>query len=255
MLLMEEKMEEEISLGEILAIFKQHIGKIVLWSLMGLIVAGIYTFFFVTPSYQSTSKIVVNQTQNSSQSITNTDIQTNLNLINTYQSIIQEPIILEDVITATDSDLSIEELRSKITIETQNNSLVFGIIVSDKNPYIAADLANSISTSFENKIGNILEVESVTILSEAIPNLTAVSPNIIINLVLGLIIGLMIGMVISIISEMMNKTIKDDKFIEQLGWTNLGSILEMSTEEVTNTRINAIKNHRPVTDSLTRRRV
>src|SRR5699024_6470410 len=97
--------------------------------------AAAYTFFFVTPQYESTSKIVVNQTQNTGQAITNTDIQTNLNLINTYQSIIREPIILEDVIEMTDSNLTVSQLRNKITVQTQNNSLVFGVTVSDESPY------------------------------------------------------------------------------------------------------------------------
>ena len=91
-------MEEEISISELVTILKRHMGKVTVWCLFGLIITGIYTFFFVTPQYQSTSKIVVNQTQNTGEAITNADIQTNLNLINTYQSIIQEPIILEDVV-------------------------------------------------------------------------------------------------------------------------------------------------------------
>ena len=124
-------MEEEISLGEIFAILKQRIGSIITWSLTGLLLAALYTFFFVTPTYQSTSKIVVNQTQNAEQAITNTDIQTNLSLINTYQGIIKEPIILEDVITDTGSKLTLGELRDKLTVQTEDSSLVFGITIVD----------------------------------------------------------------------------------------------------------------------------
>ena len=126
-------MEEEISLGEIFAILKQRLGSIIVWSMAGLLLAALYTFFFVTPTYQSTSKIVVNQTQNSEQAITNTDIQTNLSLINTYEGIIKEPIILEDVITNTNSDLTVSELRNKLTVQTEDTSLVFGITVTDVN--------------------------------------------------------------------------------------------------------------------------
>ena len=46
-------MEEEISLGEIFAILKQRLGSIIIWSMAGLLLAALYTFFFVTPSYQS----------------------------------------------------------------------------------------------------------------------------------------------------------------------------------------------------------
>lgn len=226
-------MEEEISLSELFAILKRHMGKIITWSLAGLVLAAAYTFFFVTPQYESTSKILVNQTQNTSQSITNTDIQTNLNLINTYKSIINEPIILEDAIAATDSNLTVGELKNKITVQTQDNSLVFGINVSDKSPYVASELANAIATSFKTKIGDILEVESVTILSEAAPNINAVSPNVLLNLVLGLIIGLMLGIGISFLAEFMDNTVKDIQFItDNIGWSNLGTISLLSDKEI-----------------------
>lgn len=226
-------MEEEISLNELFQILKRNMGKIVIWSLAGLIFAGIYTFFFVTPQYESTSKIVVNQTQNTGQAITNTDIQTNLNLINTYQSIIREPIILEDVIVMTDSNLTVSQLRNKITVQTQNNSLVFGVTVSDESPYEAAELANATAASFEEKIGGILEVESVTILSQAMPVLSAVSPNIPLNMVIGLILGLMLGVGFAFLSEYMDNTVKGSQFInEHIGWTDLGAISLMTEKEL-----------------------
>jgi len=230
-------MIEEISLSEILAILRRNLGKIIIWALTGFILLGVYTFFFVIPQYQSTSKIVVNQTQQTGQAITNTDIQTNLNLINTYQNIIKEPIILEEVIEKTKSRLSTQELSDKLSIQTDSTSLVFGVTVADANPYVATDLANAIAETFQEKIGDILEVESVTILSQAVPSDKPVSPNVPMNLVIGLIIGLMIGVGIAFLTEFLDKRVKDSKLIEDMGWTNLGAVLEMSHEELKDTRM------------------
>lgn len=230
---LEVKMIEEISLNDLFLVLKRHFHKILAWCLAGLLIVGVYTFFILTPQYESTSKIVVNQTQNTGQAITNTDIQTNLNLINTYQSIIREPIILEDVIEMTGSNLTVNQLRDKITVQTQNNSLVFGVTVIDGSPYEAAMLANATTASFEEKIGDILEVESVTILSQAIPNLSAVSPNVPLNTVIGLLLGLMLGIGLSFLSEYLDNTIKNSQFInEYIGWTDLGSISLMTEKEL-----------------------
>lgn len=230
-------MGEEISLSELLDTLKRHIGQIIVWTLLGLAITGIYTFFFVTPQYQSTSKIVVNQTQQTGQAITNTDIQTNLNLINTYQSIIKEPIILEEVIQKTNSDLTTQEMSDKLSIQTDSTSLVFGVTVSDENPYVATELANVIAGTFQEKIGDILEVESVTILSQAVPSDEPVSPNIPVNLAVGLILGLIIGVGTAVLTEFLDKRVKDSKLIEDMGWTNLGAVLEMSHEELKDTRM------------------
>lgn len=248
-------MEEEISLVELFTILKQKKNTILLLSILGLLLSGLYTFFLVTPTYEASSRIVVNQTQNTSQSITNTDIQTNLSLINTYQSIIKEPIILENVLNSTTTNLTINELRNKISVQTETNSLVFGINIKDENPYVAADLANAVAISFEEKIGDILDVQSVTILSEAVPNLEAVSPNTILNLVIGIFMGLFIGIGIAFLLEFMDKRVKDTKIIEDLGWTNLGSVLEMSISEVNETRMTDFIKSANNNNRRTRRRV
>lgn len=248
-------MEEEISLEELFFILRHKVSSIVLWSMIGLLLAGLYTFFLVTPQYESSSKIVVNQTQNTNQVITNTDIQTNLNLINTYQSIIREPIILEEVLEVTSSDLTIPELREKINVQTQDSSLVFGVSVQDDSPYRAAEYANAIANTFANRIGDILEVQSVTILSQAIPNPSPVSPNVLLNLLLGTILGLMIGVGMAFLSEFLDKTVKDDRFIEELGWTNLGGVLQMSEKEIEDTRFTRAHTETQRTLSRTAKRV
>ena len=229
--------ETEISLEELFGILKKKSKMIIVLSLLGLLISGLYTFFLVTPMYESSSRLVVNQTQNTNQTITNTDIQTNLSLINTYQSIIKEPIVLEDVIKETGIDLSIDELSNKISVQTEANSLVFGVSAQDESPYVAAELANATAESFQSKIGDILDVESVTILSQAVPSLNAISPNTTVNLALGLILGLMLGVGISFLLEFTDKRVKDTKIIEDLGWTNLGSVLEMSASELNESRM------------------
>lgn len=55
-------MKEEISLLEIFMMLRRRGFQIAIWSIAGLLAAVLYTFFLVTPIYQSTSKIVVNQT-------------------------------------------------------------------------------------------------------------------------------------------------------------------------------------------------
>lgn len=248
-------MMEEVSFEEIFTIIRQRIKLIITWCILGLLLSSIYTFLVVTPQYESSSRIVVNQTQNTNQTITNLDIQTNLNLINTYQSIIKEPIILEDVIKKSNSELTVGQLRKKINIQIQDSSLVFGISILDKNPYVSAELANAISTTFEEKIGGILDVQSVTILSEAVPNIIPVSPNMVLNLAIGTILGSIVGIAMAFLNEVLDKRVKDSRIIDELGWVNLGSIIEMSMNEVKETRISKNSRINKSESSVSRRRV
>jgi capsular polysaccharide biosynthesis protein len=153
----------------------------------------------------------------------------------TYQNIILEPIILEDVIAQTNTENTVEDLRDKIQFENDEESLVFGLSVTENNPVEAAELANTTSRIFQSKIGDILPVESVTILSEAIPDSTPVSPNIVQNLLFGAILGFFIGLLQILLTSILDKRVKSDEIIADLGWLNLGSISEMSSKELKET--------------------
>lgn len=96
-------MEEEISLVELFNILKKRIGLIINMVLVGLILSAVYTFFIATPEYSATSQLLVNRTQET-ETIQQSDITTNVQLINTYSDIIRNPIILDPVIDTLSLD-------------------------------------------------------------------------------------------------------------------------------------------------------
>ena len=226
-------MEEEISLMELFGILRKRIGLIIGFSFLALLVSFVLTFFVATPKYSSTTQLLVSQTTDSSQPIQQSDINTNLQLINTYKDIIKGPVVLDDVREELDLDFSHQELSDKVQVTTDTSSQVFTLAVTDVNPYEAAKIANTVAETFQKNIYDIMNVDNVTIISEAIPNMTPVSPNKVLNLAIGLLLGLMLGIGLAFILEFLDNTVKDERFItEELGWTNLGSIVEMTVEEL-----------------------
>lgn len=226
-------MEEEISLAELFAILKKRMTMIISVGLVMLILAAGFTFFIATPKYSSTAQILVNRKSESTEGIQLTDINTNVQMINTYKDIIKGPVILNPVSENLDSDLTTAELSEKIEISTQDNSQVFSLTVTDESPFAAAEIANEVATTFQNGIGTIMNVENVTIISEAIPEGNQISPNNPLNLIIGLLVGLMLGVGAAFLLEFMDKSVRDDRFItEELGWTSLGNVSEMSESEL-----------------------
>lgn len=225
-------MEEEISLIELFSILKKRLAMIISVSLLSLIISFIFTFFVASPKYSSTTQMLVSQTAESDQGIQAGDISTNLQLINTYKDIIKGPVILNEVRDDLALDSTNQELSNKIEVTTDTDSQVFTLEVTDGNPYEAANIANTIAETFQEKIYDIMNVDNVTIISEAIPDTNQVSPNKLLNLAIGLLLGLMLGIGIAFISEFLDTTIKDEHFItDELGWTNLGAVNQMTDEE------------------------
>lgn len=227
-------MEETINLLELFEVIRKRMVLIIGGGLAGIILASVITYFFITPQFNSSTQLLVNRAKDESQVATQwNDLQTDVQMINTYKDIIKGPVILEDVRKKLSTTSSVEQLASKIEIITQQNSQVFTIKVTDSDPYKAADIANTVAAVFQEKIGGIMSVQNVTQISSAHPNTSQVSPKPMLNILIGFIVGIM-GMVgVSFLLEFMDKTVRDEKFIsETLGWTNLGTISEMNFDEL-----------------------
>lgn len=224
-------MEEDISLIELITIVKKRLALIIHITLIGLLISAIYTFFIAIPSYNANTQLLVNRVQ--STDIQQSDINTNLQLINTYKDIIKGPVILDDVRTQTSIALTHTQLSNKITITNESNSQVFSIRVDDTNPYVAAEIANTTASVFQKKLKNVMNVDNITIISPAVPNMSPVSPNNNLHLIIGFVLGGVIGVSIAFLLEFLDNTAKDEQFItNELVWASLGVISKMNPEDL-----------------------
>src|SRR5699024_5964567 len=196
-------MEEEISLVELFGILKKHIRVVILTTVLTAVIAAIYTFFLVTPKYQSSTEMLVSHSSDSTtQNVTQQDINTSIQLINTYSDIIRNNVILDPVIEELNLDMTPKELRENISVQTENNSQVFSIQVQNENPYQASEIANTTADFFQEEIYEIMNVDNVTVISSAIPNVNPVSPNNLLNIIIGVLLGGMIGVGIIFVYEL-----------------------------------------------------
>lgn len=225
-------MEEEISLVELFSILKKQVGLIINTTLIGLIFMAVYTFFIATPQYNSTTQLLVNRPQES-ETIQRSDIDANVQLINTYSDIVRGPVILEPVIEQLGIRESANSLREQIAVTTENNSQVFSLQVTNDNPYDAAIIANTTAAVFQESLNELMNIDNVSIISIAQPNLSPVTPNTTLNLLIGIVVGSMIGIGIAFLLEFLDNTVKDESYIvEEIGWPSLGRITEMTPEEL-----------------------
>ncbi|MFW3626183.1 YveK family protein [Aerococcus viridans] len=249
---------QEISLIEILNILTANIWKIISTTVIGIVLAALVTFFLMTPKYTSTTDIVVNNaaTATTENTITQAGLQANLTLLNTYQSLVSRPLVLDPAIAevpeAEGEGMTATELAENITVSMDSDSLLFTISVENESPYVAANLANAIAVSFSEVVQQVLQVENVSIVTPAEPGQSPTSPNVILNIIIGALLGLIVGVVWQLVNAMLDDSVKSSDIVEELGWTLLGSIPQMDKSKVEGTRFkgNAVKD-----GSRNRRRV
>lgn len=223
-------MEETISIKDIFQTLKKRWKLITLLTLIAALISGAISYFLLTPVYQSSTQILVNQKQSKNQ-LDSTQIQSNIDMINTYSVIIKSPAILEKVIDDLELEQSVDQLSKKITINSQENSQVFSLTVEDGNSTKAVEIANAVSGTFQKEIKDIMNVDNVSILAKAEvkENPTPVKPSPLLNIAIAVVVGLMAGIGLAFLLEYMDNTIRDEKDIQTLlDLPLLGSIQKIS---------------------------
>ena len=231
-------MEETISLEEIFAIIKKRLKLIISVTIVAAIIAAIISYFVLTPIYQSSTQFIVNQTKQDSgmqnMQIDQSTIRTNVELINTYNVIITSNAILDVVIENLNLAYSPGQLKEKINVSSEQNSQVVTVTVKDPNPYLATEIANETVTVFQELIPDIMNVDNVKILTEAITpdNPSPVEPKPTLNIAIAIVLGLMIGVGLAFLLEYLDTKIHTDKDVEALGIPVIGTIYSIEQTDM-----------------------
>ncbi|MCM3771786.1 Wzz/FepE/Etk N-terminal domain-containing protein [Priestia aryabhattai] len=211
-------MEETISLKELFQTLKKRLWLIGLIMIIAAIISAVVSFFILTPIYQSKTQILVNQAKSDQQLYTGTEVQTNIQLINTYNVIIKSPAILDKVKEELNLNRTVDELNDQITVSSAKDSQVVEITVEDESPYIAAQIANKTAEVFQTQVSKIMKIDNVSILSKAEvkANVSPVKPQPLLNIAIAIVVGLIVGIGLAVLLEYLDNTIKTEQDIESI---------------------------------------
>ncbi|WP_415363322.1 Capsular polysaccharide biosynthesis protein capA [Mammaliicoccus lentus] len=208
-------MEETIDLSKLFAILKKNIKYLIILPIAFLVLSMVITFIFMTPKYSASTQVLLNQKEMDSQMMAQ-EVQSNLQLVNTYTEIIKSPRILDKVSKNLKGRYSSEEISSMLTVSNQAESQILNIAVENKNRETASKVANEIATVFSKDVSKIMNVDNVSILSKADNNGNKVSPKPLINAVVGIFLGIIVALIIIFLKEILDKRIKTEEDVEEI---------------------------------------
>ena len=217
-------MESTLDLSKIFGILRKNLKLLIILPIICLLISVLITFLFLDDKYQASTQVLVNQKESDSQMMAQ-EVQSNIQLVNTYSEIVKSPRILDEVSKELNRQYSSSEITSMLTVTNQAESQVLNISVDSKSGSDSEKIANKIAQVFSDKVPNIMNVDNVSILSTADDTMKKVSPKEIINLAMGFIIGLVIALIIVFIKEIFDKRIKSESDVDkELEIPVLGSI-------------------------------
>ncbi len=188
-------MEETIDLSKLFTILKKNMKYLIILPIVFLVLSMVITFIFMTPKYSSSTQVLVNQKETDNQMMAQ-QVQSNLQLVNTYSEIIKSPRILDKVSKNLKGKYSSEEISGMLTVSNQAESQILNIAVENESRETASKVANEIAKVFSKDVSKIMNVDNVSILSKADTNGNQISPKPLINAVVGIFLGLIVALII-----------------------------------------------------------
>ncbi|WP_369040995.1 YveK family protein [Staphylococcus chromogenes] len=209
-------MDSTLDLSKLLHILKKNLWVLIGLPILFLVISAIITFLLMTPKYQATTQILVNPKQ-TNDNMLQQNVQGTLQQVNTYAEIVTSPRILDKSAKKLDKKYTTEELEEKVNVESSAESQVIKVHVTDKDKGESEKIANTIAKEYRDEMPDIMNVDNVTILSDADNTAEKVSPKSVLNLVVALFLGLIIALLYIFIKELTDTRIKDEQDIEDHG--------------------------------------
>ena len=267
----QQTLNNTIDLHRLVMLCRKHIKMLIIWTILAGILGFVVAQFVVVPKYTATTEILVNQKhENNDNGQAYTNQQADIQMINTYKDIITNQVILskaskqlknpvkvikpaQKAIYRTNADgtrrlikeaqpavverggksynLSTDELKKAISVQTQQNSQVFSLQAKTDDPQESAVVANTVANVFKQQIKNIMSINNVTIVSRASSPDSPSFPNKKLFVLAGAVLGLILSFLYILIGDLMDTSVHDDDYLtNELGLTNLGQVnhIEMS---------------------------
>ena len=210
---------------------KAHI--IILCGIITGLLAFIGTRLFITPQYVSTTKVYIMTKDNNENKITSSDLQAGSYLTEDYAQIVTSRTVMEQTIAL----LGLENMRpgnlaSMISVSTSTNSRILTIGVTNWNPKLAQEIADTVRECASVQIEKILGENSVDMIDSASLPTSPSSPSVKKNLMIGALLGMMIMAAVYTMILVLDSTIRTTEDIENyLGLNTLARIPDMDEKK------------------------
>lgn len=185
--------EDEIDFGGLLYALLENIKRIIAGALVGIIIAGVYSFFIAKPVYEASCKLYV--VSNGDSAINLSDLQIGSYLTSDFLQVFDAWEVKEQVIQNLDLDYDYKQLSDMLRVSNPSDTRILNVTISSGDPHEAMVLANEYASVASAYISDTMSMDRPSVLSSALEPVNPVRPRKIYNMALGCVAG---GMVVAL---------------------------------------------------------
>lgn len=221
--ILEDTMEKTLDLTKIMNALKKQWKLLVIIPLLFVAISLAISFFLMTPKYEASTQVLINQKKTNKDYMAQ-QVQSDIQLVNTYKEIIKSPRIREAVAKKS-KKYSSNEINSMLNITNEADSQIININVTSKSKNSSERIANLVAKTVEKQMPKIMDIDNVSILSTADDTAKKVSPKPVSNTIIALILGFLVALAIVLIRVLLDQHIRTEADVEEeLELPVLGSI-------------------------------
>lgn len=244
---MEQTKEIDIDLKKIFFMLRKKVIYIILITLLGGVLAGCFTEFFIAPKYTSYINLYVysDADQLSTQSsITYNDYTVSTALVKSYLVILESDSVMDKVAQKVGLE-GADDVRKYISTSQYEDTVVFRVSVTTTDPKTSQTIANAVADVAPEEISRIIKAGGANVIDYAKEATSPSSPNIQKNILIGLGAGFILSFLFFFIKEALNSTITTVKDLErEFDIPILGTVPRLlpthETRQARNTAKNAV---------------
>lgn len=217
----DDNAELEIDLVELMYRLIEKAKWIIAAAVIGMLVAGVYTKCFVTPTYEATSKLYVQERKDKMVDLSSLNLATQLAA--DYVQVFNNWHVHESVIRSLDLPYSYRQIQRMLSINIPDDTRIIEITVTSADPQEAYDIAMAYAKVAPAFIEAKMETSRPNVFEEArIPTKPA-SPNTMLNVAIGTFLGAAAAVAVIFVQFVSDDRVRNGEILQKrLGLATLG---------------------------------
>jgi capsular polysaccharide biosynthesis protein len=206
---------ETIDLREYIHIIRKRIWIIILITAVAVLSSSVISFFILPSVYETATTMMIGKPKEQEQRMEYNDVLLSQKLVKTYGKLAESRLVSSEVIEDLGLTITPEEFIQKINVSPVQDTEIIMIKVQDRNPKLAAAIANDLALVFQKYVTNIMKVDNVQIIDKAEIPKEPVKPKPLFNMAIAGFLGIMVGFGVVFLLEYLDNTIKTPNDVEK----------------------------------------